>query len=92
MQRWPVRRSYHAALTLALALAVAVAMLAASAPHGVAIVPPSDCGRLTVKAKRYDIKADQLRCSTARSMPGAICPRTGARRATAAVTTGARRS
>jgi len=51
---------------LATVFAVTCAMLAATAPHTVAIVPPSDCGRLTVKAKRYDVKADQLRCSTAR--------------------------
>lgn len=51
---------------LATVLAAACAILAASAPHGVAIVPPRDCGKLTVKAKRYAVKADQLRCSTAR--------------------------
>ena len=62
MQRWPVPRTYHAALTLALAC---VAIAAIAAPSA-AIVPPTDCGRLTVKAKRYTIKADQLRCVTAR--------------------------
>ena len=31
-----------------------------------AIVPPRDCGMTTVKGKRYNIKADQLRCSTAK--------------------------
>jgi hypothetical protein len=31
-----------------------------------AIVPPTDCGVITVKGKRYDIKADQLRCKTAK--------------------------
>ncbi len=67
MQRWPVRRSYHAALTLALALALTCVALAAIAAPSPAIVPPTDCGRLTVKAKRYTIKADQLRCVTARS-------------------------
>ncbi len=45
------------------ATCVSIAMLAGSSA---AIVPPSDCGMLTVKAKRYNIKADQLRCSTAR--------------------------
>lgn len=36
-----------------------------AAPAG-AIVPPKDCGFLTVNAKRYNIKADQLACTTAR--------------------------
>lgn len=31
-----------------------------------AIVPPRDCGTTTVKGKRYSIKADQIRCSTAK--------------------------
>jgi hypothetical protein len=48
-------------------LAATAASLAALAPAGIAIVPPSDCGMLTVKAKRYNIKADQLRCQTART-------------------------
>ena len=39
MQRWPVRRSYHAALTLALALALTCAALAAIAAPSPAIVP-----------------------------------------------------
>jgi hypothetical protein len=44
-----------------------VACLALLAPGAGAIVPPADCGRLTANSKRYDIKADQLRCRTARS-------------------------
>ena len=63
MQGWQISRGGRAAL----ALAVAVALLAVLAPHSPAIVPPTDCGRLTVKGKRYTIKADQLRCVTARS-------------------------
>jgi hypothetical protein len=51
----------------ALALALAVAMLAVLAPRSPAIVPPTDCGALTVKAKRYVIKADQLRCASAKA-------------------------
>lgn len=51
----------------AMALLLACALLAALAPAGQAIVPPSDCGTLTVKGKRYSIKSDQLRCATARS-------------------------
>jgi hypothetical protein len=44
-----------------------VATHVALAPHSLAIVPPSNCGNLTVKAKRYAIKADQLNCTTARA-------------------------
>ncbi len=47
-------------LVTACALAFAVAQ-----PAG-AIVPPRDCGTTTVKGKRYQIKADQLRCRTAK--------------------------
>ena len=61
MQTRPKLRAYLTALTLVLACAVALA------PSAVAIVPPADCGRLTAKSKRYNIKADQLRCGTARS-------------------------
>jgi hypothetical protein len=63
MQGWQISRGGRAAL----ALAVAIATLAVLAPPSPAIVPPSDCGRLTVKAKRYTIKADQLRCASARA-------------------------
>jgi hypothetical protein len=55
MQRW------------LLALIAACAMLAAAASYSHAIVPPTTCGSVTVKAERYLIKADQLRCSTAKS-------------------------
>jgi len=63
MHRFQISRGRQAAF----ALVMAVATLAAIAPHSLAIVPPSDCGAMTVKAKRYTIKADQLRCATAKS-------------------------
>jgi hypothetical protein len=66
MQRWPIARTYRAVAALALAVALTCATLAAIAPPSPAIVPPTDCGRLTVKGKRYTIKADQLTCATAR--------------------------
>ena len=50
--------------TILAAACLAIAMLA---PSSGAIVPPTNCGKLTVKGKRYTIKADQLRCVTARS-------------------------
>ena len=54
MTRWtPV------ALTIALALAAAAS--------SEAIVPPKNCGTITVKGKRYNIKADQLPCKSART-------------------------
>ncbi len=56
-------RSIVVVVACVLACAV-VAVLAARAP---AIVPPRDCGRMTVKHRPYVIKADQLRCRTARS-------------------------
>jgi hypothetical protein len=49
------------------AVALTCLALGVLAPSGAAIVPPSDCGILVVKGHRYDIKADQLRCVTARS-------------------------
>ena len=44
---------------IALAAAVAIAMTAAAAP---AIVPPRDCGNMTVSGKRYQVKVDQISC------------------------------
>ena len=55
-------RRTTAAIATALTLG-AVALLPAGAP---AIVPPKDCGFTTVKHKRYNIKADQMRCSQAK--------------------------
>ena len=47
------------------ALALTIACAAFATPSA-AIVPPADCAIITVKGKRYNIKADQLRCATAR--------------------------
>jgi hypothetical protein len=44
-----------------LALIVALAPGKAWAP-----VPPKDCGMLAAKGKRFNIKADRIRCPTAR--------------------------
>ncbi|HEX8102086.1 MAG TPA: hypothetical protein VF533_05720 [Solirubrobacteraceae bacterium] len=48
-----------------LILATCLLALAVAQPAG-AIVPPKDCGTTTVKHKRYDIKADQMRCKKAK--------------------------
>ena len=63
MQRWQISRGGRPVLALVMALAT----LAALASQGQAIVPPTDCGTMTVNAKRYTIKADQLRCSSAKA-------------------------
>jgi hypothetical protein len=53
--------------TVTLAALVAAIALAFAAGPAHAVVPPRDCGMQTVKGKRYNIKADQIRCRTARS-------------------------
>ncbi|HUR86771.1 MAG TPA: hypothetical protein VMY78_15655 [Solirubrobacteraceae bacterium] len=63
MQSLPIPRARAGGLALVLACVI----IGAVAPRGDAIVPPSDCGTLTVKSKRYNVKADQLRCGTART-------------------------
>ncbi len=49
-----------------LGLVAALALAAVVAPSTGAIVPPKNCGMMTVKAKRYQVKADQIRCTTAK--------------------------
>ncbi len=52
-------------LILTFALCLLALTLGVAQPAG-AIVPPRDCGFTTVGSKRYNIKADQLRCRTAK--------------------------
>ncbi len=47
---------------IAAALAAALA-LPAAAP---AVVPPKNCGTISASGKRYQVKADQISCATAR--------------------------
>ena len=47
--------------------ALAVAVCAAVAVTSEAIVPPKNCGTIAVKHRRYQIKADQLPCSNAKT-------------------------
>lgn len=49
------------ATTALVALAVALTPGSAWAP-----VPPKNCGMVAAKGKRFNIKADQIRCTTAR--------------------------
>ena len=58
---------------LALAAAVAgLALFPAASPSLPRPVPPKDCNFMTVKGKRYNIKADQLSCRKARRLAGRI--------------------
>jgi len=56
------RRPFAAALAMGLALAV----LLVFAKPSPAPVAPRNCGMITVDGQRYQIKADQVRCKTAK--------------------------
>ena len=45
----------------ALLASLAVALTAAPTP---AVVPPEDCGRMTVSGKRIQVKVDQITCKS----------------------------
>ena len=49
------------------AFASALTLMLVAAPPAPAPVPPRDCGMLEARGKRFNIKADQIRCRTARS-------------------------
>jgi hypothetical protein len=46
-------------------MGMALTLALVTAPGTSATVPPKNCGKITVNSKRYQIKADQMRCSTA---------------------------
>jgi hypothetical protein len=50
-----------------LGIAALVALAMVLAPAVPATVPPKNCGKLSVSGKRYQIKADQIRCTTAKT-------------------------
>lgn len=52
-------------LQLVALIAAFSVMLVAAVPAD-AIVPPRNCGTIKVKSKRWQIVADQIRCSTAK--------------------------
>jgi hypothetical protein len=55
-------------LRMILVVAAMLALMVALAPgQAWAPVPPKNCGMLAAKGKRFNIKADQLRCKTART-------------------------
>ncbi len=49
-----------------LAFGLSVALLLVTAAPSPAPVQPRNCGKITVKGKRYQIKADQVRCAVAK--------------------------
>ena len=53
-------------LTRAILLAAATAAILCLPTAATAVVPPKSCGSMTVKSKRYQVKADQISCSTGR--------------------------
>ena len=50
-----------------MAFTSALALMLFAAPPAPAPVPPRDCGMLDVRGKRFNVKADQIRCRTART-------------------------
>ena len=54
-----------AAATLIVAAATAISLV--TAVEAGATVPPRNCGIIGVGGKRFQIKADQIRCTTAKS-------------------------
>lgn len=52
---------------VALATGGTIAALVAVPSLAPAVVPPRDCGRMTVSQKRYQVKVDQITCSSGRS-------------------------
>ncbi len=61
---WGLIRSGRAAAAGMLLALAAFAIVTAGAS---ATVPPKNCGTMSVNAKRYQIKADQMRCTTAKT-------------------------
>ena len=53
-------------MTRSLLIAAAVAAILSLPALATAVVPPKNCGTMTVKSKRYQVKADQMSCSTGR--------------------------
>jgi hypothetical protein len=50
-----------------IAAALAAILLLVTAAPSPAPVAPRNCGMMSVKDKRYQVKADQIRCKTAKS-------------------------
>lgn len=50
-----------------LAVTTAAALCLGTATTAPAVVPPKNCGTIKVKGKRYNVKADQLSCRSAKT-------------------------
>jgi hypothetical protein len=59
--------TYRRPALATLAFTLAVALLLVTAAPSPAPVAPRNCGMMTVKGKRYQVKADQIRCRTAKT-------------------------
>lgn len=49
-------------------LLTVLCLLAGTVGTATAVVPPTDCGRMSAKHHRYDVKADQISCKKARPL------------------------
>jgi hypothetical protein len=58
--------TFKNATKLSLILAVAALLSVIATIPADAIVPPRDCGTLKIGSRKYNIKSDQLRCTTAK--------------------------
>jgi hypothetical protein len=58
--------SRYRQLAVAFAVIAALTVVALTAVQAGATVPPKNCGNITVKSRAYQIKADQVRCPTAK--------------------------
>jgi hypothetical protein len=58
-----------------IAAALAAILLLVTAAPSPAPVAPRNCGMMTVKGQRYQVKADQIRCRTAKSWTRAYLSR-----------------
>ncbi len=54
------------ALRSLIVTAITLALVVALAPAAWAPVPPRNCGMLDANGKRFNVKADQIRCTRAR--------------------------
>jgi len=59
--------TYRRSTVAGLAFTLAVALLLVMAAPSPAPVEPRNCGMMTVKGQRYQVKADQIRCRTAKT-------------------------
>ena len=62
-------------LHIAVALSGALAITLLAADPAPAPVPPKDCGMVRAKGDKFNVKADQIRCRTARTYAKAYLKR-----------------